>query len=133
MGSLPAFQKHFGIDSGTDAKAIRNFVSLVGVGDFIGAALSFFINDRVGRLWSYRIYILVWMLGQFLAIFAPNLAALYAARIICGLGIGALLVTCPVSIVEIAPAEIRGLLTSWFTVAMGLALWQVSSLILFFF
>ncbi|KAK5994504.1 Quinate permease-like protein [Cladobotryum mycophilum] len=121
LGSLPSFQNHFGISSGTDPKAIRNFVSLVGVGDFIGAGLSFFVNDRIGRLWSYRLYVTIWIVGQIIAIFANNLATLYAARIICGLGIGALLVTGPISIVEIAPPEIRGLLTSWFTVVMGLA------------
>ncbi|KAK1764922.1 hypothetical protein QBC33DRAFT_571914 [Phialemonium atrogriseum] len=49
-------------------------------------------------------------------------AALYASRIITGLGIGAFTVTGPMSIVEIAPTEIRGLLAAWFGVAMILAL-----------
>lgn len=118
---MPSFQKHFNIDSGTDASAVRYFVSLIGIGDTIGAAGSYFLNDRVGRLWSYRIYICIWMIGQLLQIAAPNVAALYAARIICGCGIGALLVNGPITLVEIAPAEIRGMLTSWFTVMMGLA------------
>lgn len=121
LSTLPSFQKHFGIDSGSDAGEIRNFVSLVGIGDTVGAALSFFVNDRLGRLWSYRLYIFIWTIGQFLAIFAPNLAALYASRIITGIGLGGLIVICPVAIVEIAPAEIRGILTSWYVVAMGFA------------
>ena len=121
IATLPSFQKHFGIKSGSDASEIRYFVSLVGIGDTIGAAGSFFINDRIGRLWSYRLYIGIWMVGQILAILAPNIAALYAARIIQGCGIGALLVNGPISLVEIAPPEIRGILTSWFTVVMGLA------------
>lgn len=84
--------------------------------------MSFFINDRIGRLWSYRLYIIIWTIGQIVALLAPGLPALYAARIISGLGIGSLTVTGPMSIVEIAPSEIRGLLTSWFVVAMSIAL-----------
>ncbi|KAK2590586.1 hypothetical protein QQS21_011733 [Conoideocrella luteorostrata] len=47
--------------------------------------------------------------------------ALLASCIIAGTGLGALQVTCPISIVEIVPPEIRGILTSWFVVLMGLA------------
>lgn len=120
--SLPGFQKHFGISSGTDAKQIRNFITIIYPGYAVGAGLSFFLNDRIGRLWSFRVYILVWTLGQLVACFSPGLAGLYSARIISGLGIGALTVTGPMSIVELAPAEIRGLLTAWFNVAMGISL-----------
>lgn len=76
----------------------------------IGAGLSFFINDRIGRLWSLRLYLVIWVAGQFIATFSGgHLGALYTARFVCGLGIGPLTVTGPMSIVEIAPYEIRGL------------------------
>jgi MFS family permease len=52
---------------------------------------------------------------------SPTLAGLYASRIISGLGMGALTVIGPMSIVEIAPAEIRGMLTAWFNVAMNMS------------
>jgi MFS family permease len=52
---------------------------------------------------------------------APNLAALYASRIVSGLGMGALTTVGPMAITEISPPEIRGLLTAWFNVAMGIA------------
>ncbi|CAG8907085.1 unnamed protein product [Penicillium egyptiacum] len=123
VASLPGFQKHFGIDSGADAHKISNLVSLVYIGCGVGAGLSFFVNDRIGRLWSLRLYMLVWIAGQMLATFAPNLRTLYAARIVSGLGIGPLTVTGTNSIVEIAPTEIRGLLATWFSVAMLLSLW----------
>ncbi|KAM0548436.1 hypothetical protein ACHAPJ_009922 [Fusarium lateritium] len=122
ISSLPSFQKHFGITSGAKADQIRELVSLVYIGQAIGAALSFFFNDRIGRLWSYRLYILVWLIGQLVAIFSPGIAGLYASRIICGSGIGGLSVIGPISLVEISPGEIRGLLTSWFVVFMGLGL-----------
>lgn len=50
------------------------------------------------------------------------MAALYAARIVSGLGIGALTVIGPVALVEISPREFRGLITVWFSVAMLLSL-----------
>lgn len=121
--SLPGFEKAFGIDSGTDAATISNFVSIVYVGAAVGAALSFFFNDRIGRLWSFRLYFFIWMLGQLIATGSSgHLPALYAARVITGIGIGALTVTGPLSIVEIAPAETRGLLSSWFSIAFMLTL-----------
>ncbi|KAK5050879.1 hypothetical protein LTR84_003438 [Exophiala bonariae] len=120
--SLPGFQKHFGITSGTDAKQIRTFITIIYPGYAVGAALSFFLNDRIGRLWSFRLYTLIWTIGQLVACFSPGLAGLWAARIISGLGIGALTVTGPMAICELAPAEIRGLLTAWFNVAMGISL-----------
>ncbi|KAJ5612567.1 hypothetical protein N7510_005761 [Penicillium lagena] len=123
VASLPGFQQHFGISSGANASQISKLVSLVYIGCGVGAGLSFFINDRVGRLWSLRLYMLIWIAGQLVATLAPNIGMLYAARVISGLGIGPLTVTGTNSIVEIAPTEIRGLLATWFSVAMLLALW----------
>lgn len=74
-------------------------------------------------MWSYRLYMAIWILGQIIAtVSAGHIGVLYTARIVSGLGIGALTVTGPVSLVEIAPTEIRGLLAVWFSVAMLLSL-----------
>ncbi|KAK4495607.1 hypothetical protein PRZ48_012875 [Zasmidium cellare] len=120
--SLAGFQHHFGISSGSNAGAIKNFVSLVYIGDAVGAALSFLINDQVGRRWAYRIYLAVWALGYIVLITSPNVAGLYASRVISGLGIGALSVVGPLAIIEIAPPQIRGVLGAWYTVCQLLAL-----------
>lgn len=117
---LPGFQQHFGF-SNSDANQLRYFVSIVYLGAGVGALLSFFVNDRIGRLWSWRLYTTTWIIGQLVATSAPNVAGLYAARVISGLGIGALTVTGTMSIVEIAPKEIRGLLAVWFSIAMAMA------------
>ncbi|KAJ5758225.1 uncharacterized protein N7511_006919 [Penicillium nucicola] len=122
LPSLEGFQRQFGISATAGANSTRNFVSLVYIGDAVGAALSFFINDRVGRLWSFRLYSTIWIIGQLVATFAPGPSALYVSRIISGLGIGSLSVTGTVSIVELAPSEIRGLLAAWYTVFMTLSL-----------
>ncbi|KAH8696218.1 general substrate transporter [Talaromyces proteolyticus] len=118
---LPGFQHHFGISSGTTPSDIKTFVSIVYIGYAIGAVLSFFINDRIGRLWSYRLYIFVWIVGQITAALAPSLTGLWASRIVSGMGLGSLSVIGPMTLVEIAPSETRGLLTSWFVVAMAIS------------
>lgn len=121
LPSLQGFQQQFGISS-ESAGSTRNFISLVYIGDAVGAGLSFLLNDRIGRLRSFRLYTLVWMLGQLIAMISPAASMLYVSRVVSGLGIGALSVTGTISIVEIAPAEIRGLLTAWYSVCMGIAL-----------
>lgn len=122
VSSLPAFREQFGISADAGASSTKYLVSLVYVGDAAGAAMSFFINDQIGRLWSFRLYTFIWIVGQLVAIFSPGAAGLYASRIISGLGIGSLSVTGMVSIVEIAPAEIRGVLSAWYSIGMGIAL-----------
>lgn len=120
--SLPGFQHAFGISSATDPTTVSNFISLVYVGASVGAALTYFINDVWGRLWAFRLYGVIWIIGQLVAVGSNNLGALYAARIIAGLGVGPMTVIGPVALSEVAPAEIRGLITSWFSVIMLLTL-----------
>lgn len=97
-------------------------MSFVYLGQAGGAALSFFINDRIGRLWSYRLYVALWIVGTLVATFTPGWAGLYASRIISGVAIGLLSVTAPVTLAEISPREIRGLISAWYVVAMGVGL-----------
>lgn len=121
--SLPGFKKAFGISSGSNPSEISNFISFVYLTAGVGAGLSYFINDRVGRLWSMRLYMVIWIVGQLIATFSyGHLGALYTARFVSGLGIGPLTATGPMSIVEVAPYEIRGLLATWFSVVMLLSL-----------
>lgn len=47
-----------------------------------------------------------------------SLPVLYVGRLVAGAGIGALTVVGPMSIVEIAPATTRGLMTLWFNMCM---------------
>ncbi|ERS97291.1 uncharacterized protein SPSK_02437 [Sporothrix schenckii 1099-18] len=122
LPSLPGYDAFFHVSTGADAGRIRDLVSLVYIGYAIGSASTFFVNDRIGRLWAYRLYALVYMAGLVVSIAAPGLAGLNASRIVTGIGIGALTVTGPMAIAEISPDEIRGMLTSWFGVCMSLSL-----------
>ncbi|KAF1940943.1 general substrate transporter [Clathrospora elynae] len=121
--SLPGFQKAFGLSSGAQPKEIANFISFVYLTAGVGSGLSFFINDRIGRRWSMRLYMTIWIIGQLIATFSGgHLGALYTARFVSGLGLGPLTVTGPMALVEIAPYEFRGLLGTWFSVVMLLSL-----------
>jgi len=129
--SLPGFQQAYGLSSGASPKEIANFISFVYVTAGIGSGLSFFINDRIGRLWSLRLYMAIWIVGQLIATFSSgNVSVLYTARFVSGLGIGPLTVIGPMALVEIAPYEFRGLLGTWFSVIMLLSL-TVSCLIVY--
>lgn len=122
MPSLTSFQEQFGLSSGTDAGQLRNFVSIIYVGYTLGAAGSYLINNRLGRLWSYRLYVTIYIIGQLIAVFSPNRAALYVGRIVAGAGIGSVTAIGPIALVEIAPAEVRGLITAWYPVMISAAL-----------
>lgn len=100
------------MDSGSDTSNIQTYVSIIYIGYVIGAALSLFVKDNVGRQWSYRLYTLLWVVGQMAACFTPTMRGIIGARTVSGMGIGSRSVIGPMSIVEISPKEIRGLLTS---------------------
>lgn len=76
-------------------------MSSVYVGDIVGAALSFLLNDRVGRRWSFRIFTAIWMLGYVVLMTTPTVGGLYASRIISGIGIGALSVIGPMTVLAL--------------------------------
>ncbi|KAI0387226.1 general substrate transporter [Hypomontagnella monticulosa] len=116
---LKSFQNEFGITPTGSPDAVSNIVSFVNLTAGLGALLSFLINDRVGRRWSLRIYTAIVAVGALISTFAyGSLPALYVGRLVSGLGIGALTVTGPMSIVEVAPRVTRGLMTLWFNIAM---------------
>ncbi|KAH8777441.1 general substrate transporter [Diaporthe sp. PMI_573] len=116
---LKSFQREFGITPSGNPSQISNIVSFVNLTAGIFAFLSFLINDRLGRIWSYRLYMTIYAIGNLIETFAyGSLPVLYIGRLVAGAGIGALTVVGPMSIVEIAPATTRGLMTLWFNVCM---------------
>ncbi|KAK1546668.1 hypothetical protein CPAR01_00635 [Colletotrichum paranaense] len=118
---LPSFLSEYPVNStlGSESNTISNLVSFVNIGAGVGALMSFLINDRFGRRQSLRIYQAVYVIGSLISCFSyGNLAALYVGRIVAGLGIGACTVVGPMTIAEIAPKTVRGLMTLWFNVAM---------------
>ncbi len=66
------------------------------------------MNDALGRKKTLTILAVVFFVGTFGAVFAPDLGVMLPARFILGLGVGGASVTVPVYLAELAPTERRG-------------------------
>ncbi|KAJ4264199.1 hypothetical protein NW762_005393 [Fusarium torreyae] len=116
---LKSFQRQYDLDSELDSETIENLVSFVNIGAGLGAFLSFFLNDKLGRIQSMRLYQTIYVAGSLVSCFSyGSIGALYFGRVFAGLGIGACTVVGPMTLAEIAPATIRGFMTLWFNMCM---------------
>lgn len=121
--SLPSFEEDYnllksnwvGNSAGlTNRKA--NISSFLTLGAAFGALSSLYLNDRLGRILSFRLAIIVWGIGTFIQVFSSGIYGLLLfSRIFAGLGAGLLTVTSPMYLSEVAPKATRGL-------AVGLAM-----------
>ncbi|KAK8118272.1 MFS quinate transporter [Apiospora kogelbergensis] len=94
-----------------DRKA--NISSFGVLGAAIGSLIAVALCDRVGRLRSWQLAMVVWMTGNLMQTFASGLLGLMLfARIWGGLGAGGLTVVAPLYLSEIAPARSRGMVVS---------------------
>ncbi|PWY90002.1 general substrate transporter [Aspergillus heteromorphus CBS 117.55] len=96
-----------------------NITSFNVLGAAFGALISLDLNDRLGRVQTWRLSCLVWASGLFIQVFSCGIYGLLLfARIWSGLGAGALTVTTPLYLSEIAPARTRGLVVSIYMVIL---------------
>jgi hypothetical protein len=80
---------------------------------------AYFLNDKIGRLWSYRLAILVWASGILMQVFSSGIFGfLLFARIWGDLGAGGLTVIAPLFLSEIAPTKTRGMVVSMYVVVL---------------
>jgi len=125
--TLSAFKTDYGLSktltpSGL-ANRTANITSLAVLGAAIGAIIAFFLNDRMGRLRSYRLATLVWASGILMQVFSSGIFSfLLFARVWGGLGAGALTVLSPLFLSEIAPAKSRGMIVSMYMIVLLSAL-----------
>src|SRR5436190_8873506 len=82
------------------------------LGAMVGAAFAGRLSDRLGRRRLIIIAAVVFTGGALLAALAPTVWVLVAARFIIGLAVGSAALVVPLYLAEIAPAEIRGAITS---------------------
>jgi MFS transporter, SP family, sugar:H+ symporter len=82
------------------------------LGAMIGAAFAGRLSDRLGRRRLIMIAAVVFTGGSLLAAFSPTVWVLIAARFIIGLAVGSAALVVPLYLSEIAPAEVRGAITS---------------------
>ncbi|PLB33627.1 putative MFS quinate transporter [Aspergillus candidus] len=100
-----------------DRKA--NITSFNVLGAAFGALFTLQLNDRIGRLYSWRVAVVVWATGLLVQVFSSGMyGLLLVARIWSGLGTGALTVIAPLYLSEIAPARTRGLVVSVYMVIL---------------
>lgn len=101
------------------ANRTANITSFGVLGAAFGALIAFFCNDRLGRLWSYRLAVIVWASGIMMQVFSSGVFGfLLFARIWGGLGAGALTVISPLFLSEVAPAKTRGMVVSIYMVVL---------------
>ncbi|KAJ5267790.1 Hexose transporter [Penicillium angulare] len=77
-------------------------------GSWLGALISGFISDRLGRKYSIMLGCVIWMVGSILICAAQNIAMLIVGRIINGIAVGIESAQVPVYISELSPPSKRG-------------------------
>ncbi|KAG5751241.1 hypothetical protein H9Q70_006081 [Fusarium xylarioides] len=116
---MEVFKERFGIDNQTDHQYANTkgwIVAIATAGAVFGCLGCVWLTQRLGRTRTFQFFTVVYMAGIFGQTFSSgNLGALYATRVISGIGIGATTVLPSVYIAEISPQPIRGLLTLQYT------------------
>jgi MFS transporter, putative metabolite:H+ symporter len=129
---IPGASKSFHIGSGE----VGWFSTALFAGMLGGAAISGIVSDRLGRKYPLAASIVIFSAFSLVAVFAGSYAALLAARVCQGIGLGAEIAIVLPYIAEFAPAKHRGPMVALATagwlvglpVAAGIATWVVPSM-----
>lgn len=124
--TLPAFKADYGlikslwVGNATGlANRTANISSFGVLGAAFGSLIAYFLNDKIGRLWSYRLAVIIWASGILMQVFSSGIFGfLLFARIWGGLGAGGLTVISPLFLSEIAPTKTRGMVVSMYMVVL---------------
>jgi MFS transporter, putative metabolite:H+ symporter len=84
------------------------FISLTFVGMTLGALITGFVGDKMGRRFTYQINLLIFGLASLAAAFAQDMTQLTACRFVQGLGLGAEIVVGYSTLTEFVPPKTRG-------------------------
>lgn len=128
--ALSSFQREFGIDrmaANERTFVTANVVSVFQAGAFFGLLLMYPVGELAGRKAGLVISGFLLTFGAAISLIANGergLAAIYAGRVLTGVGIGGCLGLAPIYVSEIAPAQIRGRLVGCWEVS-----WQVGGII----
>ena len=77
-------------------------------GSFVGALVSGYLTDKLGRRHAIQVGCLIWVIGSIISCAAQNIAMLIVGRFINGLSVGICSAQVPVYVAELAPASKRG-------------------------
>jgi putative MFS transporter len=84
------------------------FLSWTFIGMTLGALITGYVGDALGRRFTYQINLLVFGLASLAATFVPNMSWLIVCRFIQGLGLGAEIVVGYSTLTEFVPPRTRG-------------------------
>jgi putative MFS transporter len=84
------------------------FLSLTFVGMTLGALITGFVGDHMGRRFTYQINLLIFGLASLAAAFVHTMPQLIICRFIQGLGLGAEIVVGYSTLTEFVPPRTRG-------------------------
>jgi putative MFS transporter len=84
------------------------FISLTFVGMTVGALITGFVGDKMGRRFTYQINLLIFGLASLAAAFAQDMNQLVICRFVQGLGLGAEIVVGYSTLTEFVPPKTRG-------------------------
>ncbi len=111
---------------GTDAKTLGGIVSLTVLCSAAGGWLAGFLSDRIGRVRTMQITILLFSLGSLASAFAQGVDQLTAARALLGVGFGGEAAVAAVTLSEVVLNKHRGramgFYQSSYAVGWGLAI-----------
>ncbi|QKJ30579.1 sugar porter family MFS transporter [Mucilaginibacter mali] len=113
-GVLPFIEKQFSLGAGQEGW----FVSAALVGCIIGVLFSGELSDRLGRRVPLLLSASLFLLSAIGCAYMPSLSLVIASRLIGGIGIGIASNVVPLYISEIAPANIRGRLVTYYQLAL---------------
>ena len=77
-------------------------------GSFIGALISGFITDMLGRKRAIQVGAVIWCVGSIIVCASQDIAMLVVGRFINGLSVGICSAQVPVYVSELAPPSKRG-------------------------
>jgi MFS family permease len=77
-------------------------------GSFLGALVSGYLTDKLGRRLSIMVGCLIWVIGSIISCASQNIGMLIAGRLINGFAVGICSAQVPVYVSELAPPEKRG-------------------------
>lgn len=95
---------------------------ILSVCSLLGSSVAGRTSDWVGRRYTIVLAGGIFFIGAILMGFAGNYVLLLIGRIVAGIGVGYALVVSPVYSAEVAPASVRGLLTSFTEVFVNLGI-----------